>query len=87
MKVVNVYEAKTNLSKYIRQAKAGKTVYIGAYGHPEVKMVANTKKARPERLFGIWADQPIGYKDEDIVGSDPDVAADFEESINKSFPI
>ncbi len=33
--VISIHEAKTNLSKLVKQAKAGKTIYIGAYGKPE----------------------------------------------------
>ena len=34
-KVISIYEAKTNLSKLVKKAKAGQTIYIGAYGKPE----------------------------------------------------
>ena len=33
--VLSIHEAKTNLSKLVKKAKAGQTIYIGAYGKPE----------------------------------------------------
>lgn len=86
-KVITIHEAKTHLSKYIKQAKGGKSVVIGAFGAEEVMLVAAKSKKKPLK-FGIWAHKriPNAYKDEDIVGSDPDVVKDFEDAINKPFP-
>lgn len=84
-KVVTIHEAKTHLSKYIKQAKAGKPVSIGAFGKEEVILVIPPLKKKPLKL-GIWKDRPIGYKDEDIIGPDPDIIKDFEDSANKPFP-
>lgn len=86
-KTITIHEAKTHLSKYIKQAKAGKPVSIGAYGQAEVILVAAKPKKQPFQL-GIWAhkSRPNAYKDEDIVGSDPDIVKDFEDSINKPLP-
>lgn len=83
-KVINIYEAKTNLSKLVKQAKAGKTIYIGAYGSPQA--VLGPLPAKKPIKFGIWKNKPIGYKDEDIVGSDPEIVKMFEDSINRPFP-
>lgn len=83
-KAITVHEAKTHLSKYIKQAKAGKTVYIGSFGREEVMLVPANPKKKPIP-FGIWAHKKKGYSD-DIVGSDPDIVKDFEDSINKPFP-
>ena len=38
--VLTIYEAKTNLSKYVRRAKAGMPSYIGTYGQREVMLVS-----------------------------------------------
>lgn len=43
--VVTIYDAKTNLPKYIRQAKQGHPVYIGSYGQREVILMA----AQPQK--------------------------------------
>ena len=56
--VLTIYEAKTNLSKYIKQAKAGKPAYIGNYGRVEVvltavdqDLVGHTKNQQDINLF------------------------------------
>ncbi len=78
-KTITIHEAKTHLSRYIKQAKSGKTIYLGSYGQPEVKLVA-IKPHKQVLKLGIWADKPLGYKDQDIVGSDQDIVKDFEDS-------
>jgi antitoxin (DNA-binding transcriptional repressor) of toxin-antitoxin stability system len=54
--IVSIHEAKTNLSKLVKRAAAGETIYIGAYGMPEVVLtVANRGKYRAklrEEAFG-----------------------------------
>ena len=35
---IPIHEAKSNLSKLIKRAAAGETIYIGAYGKPEAKL-------------------------------------------------
>lgn len=64
--VVSMHEAKSSLSQLVKRAAAGETIYIGAYGKPEAKLVAADDmedlaaiRARRERLFGalegkIW---------------------------------
>ena len=37
---VSIHEAKTNLSKLVKRAAAGETIYIGAYGKPEAVLAA-----------------------------------------------
>jgi len=32
---ISIHEAKTNLSKLVKRAAAGESIYIGAYGKPE----------------------------------------------------
>jgi len=39
---ISIHDAKTNLSKYIAQVKTGKTLFIGAYGNPEVMLTLVT---------------------------------------------
>jgi len=86
-KVITIHEAKTHLSKYIKQAKAGQPVSIGAFGKEEVILTVSNPKKKPLKL-GIWAHKrkPNAYKDEDIIGPDPDIIKDFEDSANKPFP-
>ena len=37
---IPIHEAKSNLSKLVKRAAAGETIYIGAYGKPEVALSA-----------------------------------------------
>lgn len=73
-KVVTIYDAKTNLSRYIKQAKAGQPIYIGSYGEREVVlMAAPTKK---EIQFGT-AVGGFSYTDRVVEGPDDDIQAFF----------
>ncbi len=49
--VISIHEAKTNLSKLVKKAKAGETIYIGAYGNPEV-IIAPLPKTNGGVKFG-----------------------------------
>jgi prevent-host-death family protein len=50
IKTIPIHEAKSNLSKLVKRAAAGESIYIGAYGKPEVVITAvNTAKMRAER--------------------------------------
>lgn len=87
-KVITIHEAKTHFSKYIKQAKAGQPVYIGSYGRVEAKLVPAKSVPKNKLNIGVWAHKakPNAYKDEDLVGPDPDIIVDFEESTDKPFP-
>lgn len=54
MQVVNVHEAKTQLSQLIAQTLAGEKVVIARAGKPVVKMVAY-KEPLKRRKPGLWA--------------------------------
>jgi prevent-host-death family protein len=71
-KVVTIYDAKTNLSKYIKQAKSGIPVYIGSYGEREVVLIAAQPEKTPIR-FGTAAGQ-FSYADNaTLEGIDEDI--------------
>ena len=38
---VSIHEAKTNFSKLVKRAEAGETIYIGAYGKPQVAIISS----------------------------------------------
>lgn len=84
--VIPIHEAKTNLSKLIKQAVGGKTIYVGAFGQPQVIITAVPKK-QPIKI-GIFAHKYKSgdFSDTDIIGTDPETVKDFESSINKPFP-
>jgi len=49
IKTISIHEAKTNLSKLVKRAAAGETIYIGAYGKPEAVLTAvNQRKINAE---------------------------------------
>ncbi len=76
-KVITIHEAKTNLSKYIKQARTGEPVYIGGYGIQEVVLVA----AKPKNSvikFGT-AQSKIQYINSTLEGADPDIRQMFYE--------
>ena len=54
MTVVNVHEAKTQLSRLLALAEAGEEVVIARRGEPVVRLVAckTRKERRPGRLKG-----------------------------------
>ncbi|MDR1869119.1 MAG: type II toxin-antitoxin system prevent-host-death family antitoxin [Treponema sp.] len=41
VETVSIHEAKTNLSKLVKRAAAGETIYIGAYGKPTVAIISS----------------------------------------------
>jgi prevent-host-death family protein len=58
MTVVNVHEAKTNLSRLIEQALRGEEVVIARNGVPAVKLVqVEAAVDKPKRQPGLWAGQ------------------------------
>lgn len=85
-KTVSIYDAKSNLSKLVKQAAAGKTIYIGAYGQPQA-ILAPLPKKKPLKI-GIYAHlyKPGDFDDHDIVGSDPEVVQEFKDSVNRPLP-
>ncbi|HEX4774483.1 MAG TPA: type II toxin-antitoxin system prevent-host-death family antitoxin [Candidatus Saccharimonadales bacterium] len=74
-KVINIYDAKTNLSKYIKQAKAGQPVYIGSYGQKEVVLMA-AKPDKPTIKFGVAAGK-YKYDESVLEGIDDDIQEMF----------
>lgn len=57
MTVVNVHEAKSNLSRLIEQALRGEDVVIARNGVPAVRLVQveAAQKNAPKRRPGLWA--------------------------------
>lgn len=76
-RVVNTHEAKSRLSELIREAEGGTEVIVARNGHPVAKIVA-WKAASSAREPGSWSGR-VTYG-EDVVGSDADIVATFDES-------
>ena len=60
-KTISIHDAKSNLSKLVKRAAGGETIYIGAYGKPEVKLTtASMGKYQAEqraKAFGCMKDE------------------------------
>lgn len=52
METVNIYDAKTHLSKLVDKAAAGEDVVIGRHGKPLVRITRLESSKRPIR-FGL----------------------------------
>ena len=70
MKTISIYEAKTNFSKIVKNAKKGKITYVGAFGKPEA-MITPIPKPKPV-VFGILKGK-LSYDICDFTGEDPDI--------------
>lgn len=81
--VVNTHEAKSRLSELIREAEAGVEVIVARNGQP-VARILPWHGARSVRIPGAWAGQ-VTY-DEDLVGSDDEIVAMFDESAKTEKP-
>lgn len=78
-KVITIYEAKANLSKLVKQAQTGKTVYIGAFGIPQA--VIAPLPTKPKIKLGVWQGKhKINYRDEDIINSGPELKKQMTKS-------
>ncbi|MXW57784.1 MAG: type II toxin-antitoxin system prevent-host-death family antitoxin [Acidimicrobiia bacterium] len=75
--MVNTHEAKSRLSELIREAEGGAEVIVARNGHPVARIVP-WRPAHSVRAPGAWASQ-VEYGD-DVVGSDEEVVAMFDES-------
>lgn len=79
--MVNTHEAKSRLSELIREAEAGSDVIVARNGRPVAKIIA-WPPDRGERLLGTWSGR-VRVLD-DIVGSDAEIVALFEQSANRT---
>jgi prevent-host-death family protein len=83
MTQVNLYEAKTQLSKLVDRAAAGEDIIIAKNGTPVAVLVA-PGKARPKaREFGFLKGQMPPITDEQWAETDEYVRQLFEDSINE----
>ena len=73
MASVSVYEAKTHLSKLLRQVRAGKEIVIAAHGRPVARLVPIEPDAGPRVLGG---DEGVVWISEDFDAPLPDAVVD-----------
>ncbi len=81
--VVNTHEAKSRLSELIREAEAGVEVIVARNGRP-VARILPWHGSPSMRIPGAWVGQ-VTY-DKDIVVSDDEVVAMFDESAERAEP-
>jgi prevent-host-death family protein len=74
MKIVNMHQAKTHLSRLIDEAVAGEEVVIAKAGKPMVKLVPYTAELGP-RPLGILRGQI--WESDDCWDPDPELEALF----------
>ncbi len=78
MKMISIHDAKTNLSKYIAQAKQGEKIYIGGFGKPEVLMVKVSDQesgSLSKRVFSIAKGKITAKPDAFAESTDKSIAA------------
>jgi prevent-host-death family protein len=75
--IVNMHEAKTQLSKLVALAQQGEVVFIAIHGKPAVKLVP----IKPEPVFGLRSDWPALSWSAFAPMSD----AELEEDFGKDF--
>jgi len=55
VETISIHEAKSNLSKLVKRAASGETIYIGAYGKPEAILTAvNMNQIKAEQRKGFF---------------------------------
>lgn len=74
MKVINVQEAKTHLSRYLEKAHEGEVILIGKYGKPLAKLSAYAPLKEKRPLGGM--EKKI-QTSADFDGEDPRIEALF----------
>lgn len=55
--VISMHDAKSSLSQLVKRAAAGETIYIGAYGRAEAKLVAVDAPVSEPRRLGVMRDR------------------------------
>ena len=78
MRQVNVYEAKTQLSKLIDAAAGGEEIVIARSGRPVAKLVGLTA-GRPKRQLGLMKGKIWAAPDWDSPEVNEEIACTFYE--------
>lgn len=53
MKVINIQEAKTHLSRLVDSAHEGEEILIGKHGKPLARLISFSPKTQPRPLGGL----------------------------------
>lgn len=73
-----MHQAKSSLSQLVSKAKRGETVYIGAYGKAQAKIVSVDYEEKPERKIGVLAGK-LQIPDDFDESLPEDVLAEFNQ--------
>lgn len=76
MQVINIHQAKTNLSKLIEKTLNGEDIVIAKAGKPVAKLVAYKEKLKP-RKPGLWKGKV--WISDDFNDEDPEINKLFYE--------
>lgn len=68
--MINIHQAKTNLSKLIQQTLNGEDIVIAKAGKPIIKLVAYKEKLKP-RKPGLWKGKI--WVSDDFDDEDPEI--------------
>jgi prevent-host-death family protein len=79
MTQVNLYEAKTHLSRLVERAAAGEEIVIAKSGKPVAKLVPFDRDTTPRQLGGMRG--LIKIADDFDAPLPPEVQALFEQSV------
>ena len=75
-KVISIHEAKTNLSKLVKKAKAGQTIYIGAYGKAEA-VISPLPQKKAGIKFGVGDGVFPNFNFDEFQAADDDIKWDL----------
>jgi antitoxin (DNA-binding transcriptional repressor) of toxin-antitoxin stability system len=71
---MTIYDAKTNLSKLIKRAAAGETIYVGSFGKAEAVIAPLPVAPKKKIQLGFAKDDKnIWYTDEALFGEDEEI--------------
>jgi antitoxin (DNA-binding transcriptional repressor) of toxin-antitoxin stability system len=74
--IMTIYDAKATFSSLVKRVAAGETVYVGAYGQPQIMLTPVPKQ--PKRQLGLWRNSPLIKCDDSAVeGIDEDIQKMF----------
>lgn len=77
MRTVNVYDAKTQLSRLLESVEQGEEIVIARAGRPVARLVP--VRARPRRVPGRWAGRWMLAEDWDSAAVNEQIADAFEQ--------
>jgi prevent-host-death family protein len=82
--VVPISEAKANLSKLVKRARAGEVIYLGAYGRADA--ILAPVPARRDIAIGIWQERSVPgfvYDADDLIGPDSQLDAELQSALDR----